>query len=352
MDLSKIFLKDACPTKMGGQAVLNGIMMRGEDRTAVAVRLPDNRMHIKTRKLKKNAKWIKLPVIRGVAAFISSLVEGTKTLMYSAKVLEAYTDDEEEPDRLTKWFEKKFGADGAWNVMLYSSVIFAIIIAIGVFILLPTVLIHFLSYVTDSAVLLNLAEGILRIVMFVGYIILIALMPDIRNVFRYHGAEHKCIHCFENGLELTTKNCKKFYTLHPRCGTSFIMFVLAISLILFSLLGWPNLLFRITSRLLLVPLIAGLSYELLKWAGRSDSIAVKILSMPGLYLQKLTTKEPDESQLAVAIAAIKAVSVDGNTPCIEGICDTEGRIVEAGSMKTTKESGTIEKEETEDEHDS
>ena len=164
MDLSKIFLKDACPTKMGGQAVLNGIMMRGEDRTAVAVRLPDNRMHIKTRKLKKNAKWIKLPVIRGVAAFISSLVEGTKTLMYSAKVLEAYTDDEEEPDRLTKWFEKKFGADGAWNVMLYSSVIFAIIIAIGVFILLPTVLIHFLSYVTDSAVLLNLAEGILRIV--------------------------------------------------------------------------------------------------------------------------------------------------------------------------------------------
>lgn len=337
MDLSKIFLKGACPTRMGGQAVLNGIMMRGEDRTAVAVRLPDDRMHIQTREIKKPGRWMKLPIIRGVYAFIDSLIEGTKTLMYSAEVLEAYTDEEEEPDKMTEWLEKKFGPDGAWNVMLYASVVFAIIFTVGVFILLPTALIHFLSNWTDSAILLNLAEGILRILMFIGYIALIALMPDIKNVFEYHGAEHKCIHCFENGLELTPKNCGEFYTLHPRCGTSFLMFVLVISLILFSFLGWPNLILRIVSRLLLIPVIAGLSYELLRWAGRSDNALVKALSMPGLYLQKLTTREPDENQLEVAIASIKAVLVSKDSPYIEGICNRKGMVIEQSRMKEKRE---------------
>jgi uncharacterized protein YqhQ len=161
--------------------------------------------------------------------------------------------------------------------------------------------------VTENEVVLNLAEGVLRIVLFIIYVALISKMEDIRNVFRYHGAEHKCIHCFENGLELTPANCQQFYTLHPRCGTSFLMFVFIIAFILHFLMGWPNLFLRIVSRLLLLPVIAGLSYELLKWAGRSDSKVVKILSMPGLYLQKITTKEPDREQLEVAIAAINAV---------------------------------------------
>lgn len=331
MDLSKIFLKDACPTKVGGQAVLDGIMMKGEDRTAVAVRLPNQDIHIKTEKLKKPGAWVKIPIVRGVGVFVSSLVTGMRTLMYSADVLESYDGPEAqeiEEDKLTLWLEKRFGEKGAWNVMMYASVVFALIMTIGIFIILPTAAVNWLGHFTENEILLNLVEGILRIVLFIVYIAAIARLEDIKNVFRYHGAEHKCIHCFENGLELTPKNCQTFYTLHPRCGTSFLMFVMVISLILFSLLGWPNLIVRITSRLLLIPVIAGLSYELLKWAGRSDNLVVKILSMPGLYLQKLTTAEPTDQQLEVAIAAMSAVMVEPETPCYEGLCGKDGTPLE------------------------
>ena len=328
MDLKKIFIKDACPTKIGGQAVLDGIMMKGADRTAVAVRFPNGDTHIKTEKLKTPSKWTKIPIVRGVAVFVDSLVTGTKTLMYSADVLEAYDGpgaQEYEEDKLTLWLEKKFGEKKAWNIMLYASVVIALLLTVGIFIILPTAAVNWLQHFTENEVLLNLAEGVLRIILFILYVIAISRMEDIKNVFRYHGAEHKCIHCFENGLELTPENCQQFYTLHPRCGTSFLMFVMVISLILFSLLGWPNLFWRITSRLLLVPVIAGLSYELLRWAGRSDNLLVKILSMPGLYLQKLTTAEPTDEHLEVAIAAMKAVMVDPETPCFEGLCDKDGR---------------------------
>lgn len=328
MDLKKIFLKDACPTKVGGQAVLDGIMMKGEDRTAVAVRFPNKDIHIKTEKLKTPSKWMKIPILRGVLVFVSSLVTGTKTLMYSADVLEGYDGPdavEFEEDKLTVWMENKLGKKKAWNMMLYLSVIIALILTVGIFIILPTAAVNGLGHFTQNNVLLNLAEGLLRIVLFIMYIVIISGMEEIKNVFRYHGAEHKCIHCFENGLELTPENCQQFYTLHPRCGTSFLMFVMVISLILFSLLGWPNLVLRIVSRLLLVPVIAGLSYELLKWAGRSDNVVVKILSLPGLYLQKLTTAEPDNEQLEVAIAAMKAVMVEPETPCFEGLCDKNGK---------------------------
>lgn len=328
MDLSKVFLKDACPTKAGGQAVLDGIMMKGADRTAVAIRLPNTDIHIKTEKLKKPGRWVKIPIVRGVGVFVSSLVTGMRTLMYSADVLESYDGpdaQEYQEDRLTVWLEKKFGEKGAWNMMMYASVVFALLMTIGIFIILPTAAVNWLSHFTSNEIVLNLGEGILRIALFIFYILVIARMEEIKNVFRYHGAEHKCIHCFENGLELTPENCQEFYTLHPRCGTSFLMFVMVISLILFSLLGWPNLIWRITSRLLLIPVIAGLSYELLKWAGRSDNLAVKILSMPGLYLQKLTTAEPTDQHLEVAIAAMKAVMTEPETPCYEGLCDKDGQ---------------------------
>lgn len=331
MDLKKIFIKDACPTKIGGQAVLDGIMMKGADRTAVAVRFPNNDIHMKTEKLKAPSKWTKVPILRGVLVFVSSLVTGTRTLMYSADVLESYDGPdavEYEEDKLTQWMENKFGEKKTWNIMLYASVVIALLLTVGIFIILPTAAVNWLQNFTGNEVLLNLAEGVLRIILFVIYVVAISRMEDIKNVFRYHGAEHKCIHCFENGLELTPENCQQYYTLHPRCGTSFLMFVMVISLILFSLLGWPNLFWRITSRLLLVPVIAGLSYELLRWAGRSDNIVVKILSMPGLYLQKLTTAEPGREQLEVAIAAMKAVMVDPETPCFEGLCDKDGRPLE------------------------
>ncbi len=328
MDLKRIFLKDACPTKVGGQAVLDGIMMKGEDRTAVAVRFPNKEIHIKTEKLKEPAKWMKIPIVRGVGVFVSSLVTGTKTLMYSAEVLEGYDGPdavEYEDDKLSLWLEKRFGEKGAWNVMLYASVIIALLLTVGIFIILPTAAVNWLGHITSSDILLNLVEGVLRILLFIIYVLAISKMQDIQTVFRYHGAEHKCIHCFENGLELTPENCQDFYTLHPRCGTSFLMFVMVISLVLFSLLGWPNLFWRIASRLLLIPVIAGLSYELLRWAGRSDNWLVKVLSLPGLYLQKLTTSEPDKEQLEVAIAAMKAVMVDPQTPCFEGLCDKDGK---------------------------
>lgn len=328
MDFKKIFVKNACPTKIGGQAVLEGIMMKGEDRTAVVVRKPGGKLHIKTELLKKPSKLKKVPILRGVFIFVDSLVVGVRTLMYSAEVLEnSEGGGEYEKDKLTLWLEEKFGEKGALNAMLYFSVILAILFVVGIFIIAPTAVVSVFKHITVNEVALNLIEGVFRIALFVIYILLVSRMKDIQTVFRFHGAEHKCIHCYESGLELTPENCKPFETLHPRCGTSFLMFVMVISLLLFSLLGWPNLFWRITSRLLLIPVIAGLSYELLRWAGRSDTLMVKILSVPGLLLQKLTTMEPDEKQLEVAIAAMKAVLVPPDTPVFEGECDKDGVLI-------------------------
>lgn len=308
MDLKRIFMKDACPTKIGGQAILEGIMMRGTDSTAIAIRLPDKSIHVETEKLKQQSKYHKIPLVRGVVAFVASLVTGTKTLMKSADILESYEGEAEaEEDKLTLWLIKKFGKDTAWNIMMYTSVVVAILFTVGVFILLPTIVVNWLNYFTQDPNILNLVEGALRIVMFIVYVAVIRLMPDIKRVFQFHGAEHKCIHCYEKKLDLTVENCKTFYTLHPRCGTSFLMFVLVISFLLHAFLGWPSLAMRIASRLLLLPLVAGVSYELLRWAGKSDNLLVKILSLPGLYLQKLTTCEPEDEHLEVAIAAMEAV---------------------------------------------
>ena len=344
MDLSKIFLKDACPTPVGGQAVMEGIMMRGLERTAVAVRLPDGKIHMKTQPNKKMGKWTRIPIVRGVVSFVTSLVQGTGILMYSADVLEANwpEEEQEEAGKLETWMNKKFGEKGTWNIMIYLSVILALAMTIGMFILLPTVVANFLKPLIDSDFVFNLVEGIMRIVIFVVYIALISQMKDIKTVFQYHGAEHKTIHCFENNLELTPQNAQQFYTLHPRCGTSFLLFVMVISFVLHLFLGWPNLALRIISRLLLVPLVAGLSYELLKWAGRSDNWLVKILSMPGLYLQKLTTKEPSDDQLEVAIAATKAVMVPDGTPYFEGICDLDGNLVEKRKIERKSKNEVVE----------
>ena len=326
MDLKRIFLKDSCPTKVGGQAVLEGIMMKGEEKTAVAIRLPDDSIHLKTENIGEKSKWTKYPIIRGVFIFAGSLVQGTKILMYSAEILEKYDNENQkdlEKDKLTLWLEKKFGEKRAWDITVYISVVLALLFTVGIFIIGPTAVVDIVKVFTDSEITLNLIEGVVRILLFVIYVALISKMKDIRTVFQYHGAEHKCIHCYEKGLELTVENCKPFYTLHPRCGTSFLMFVMVISLIMFSLLGWPSLLFRIGSRLVLLPLIAGLSYELLKWAGRSDGLIVKLLSLPGLYLQKLTTLEPDDKQLEVAIVSMKAAMEKGTQPNFEGIYEKE-----------------------------
>jgi uncharacterized protein YqhQ len=246
--------------------------------------------------------------------------------MYSAEILEELEKEEGKPaekDKFTIWLEKTFGEKNAMTIMLYTSVVLALVFTVGIFIIFPTAAVNVFQLITTNEILLNLIEGVFRILLFVGYILLISRMKDIRRVFEYHGAEHKTIHCHENGLELTVENCKQFEPLHPRCGTSFLMFVMVISLLLFSLLGWPGLLFRIGSRLLLIPLIAGLSYELLRWAGRSDSWVVKILSLPGLALQKLTTREPDDKQLEVAIVSLKAVLNHKNDETAYGTFELE-----------------------------
>lgn len=329
MDLSRIFVKDASPTKMGGQAVMEGIMMKGDQKTAVAVRLPSGDIHIKTEQNPPKSTWAKIPIIRGIIVFVNSLIQGTKTLMYSADVLEKYEEKLgegalEPKGRFETWLEKHFGERAVWNILIGISVIISLVFSIGIFVIGPTAVINWMTAITENEIILNLTEGLLRIAIFIIYVALISKMKDIHRVFQYHGAEHKCIHCFESGRELTPDNCQEFYTLHPRCGTSFLVFVLVISLIVFSFLGWPNLALRIVSRLLLIPFIAGISYEVLKWAGKSDNWFIKIISIPGLYLQKLTTAQPDNEQLEIAIAAVKAV-MDNDAPVYEGIADKEGK---------------------------
>ena len=309
MDYSKIFIKDAKPTKIGGQAVMEGVMMRGADKQALAVRLPNGDIKLEIEDIKTPSKVTKIPFIRGIVSFFSSLISGMKTLMRSSEILEEAMPEEEieDPSKFDQWLENKFSPKTVWNVMIGISVAISLLITIVVFVIMPTYSVNLLKHVTKNTIMLNLAEGILRLAIFVLYVLAISKMIDVKRLFQYHGAEHETIHCFENGLELTPANAKEFYTLHPRCGTSFLMFVMIISLVLFSFLGWPNLAWRIISRLLLMPVIAGLSYELLRWAGRSDSALVKVLSWPGLMMQKLTTREPDEEQLEVAIASLKAV---------------------------------------------
>ncbi|MCG8484840.1 MAG: DUF1385 domain-containing protein [Clostridia bacterium] len=280
-------------------------MMKGSTCMATSVRKPNDEITTKLTRVKKPSKFWKLPLIRGIYSLGSAMVTGTKTLMYSAEVLEE-AGVEMEKSKFDQWIENKLG-DNANSFIIYFSVITAIIFSVGIFIVLPTIATNPIKTLTSNSIVLNLFEGLIRILLFVIYIVLISRMEDIKRVFQYHGAEHKSIHCFENGLELTVENCKPFTTLHPRCGTSFMMFVMVISLLIFSFLGWPNWWMRILSRILFIPIIAGLSYEVLKWAGKSTSSFVKFISVPGLLLQKLTTREPDESQLEVALNSLKLV---------------------------------------------
>ncbi len=309
MDLDRIFMKNACPTKVGGQAILEGLMMRGSRSVAIAIRQPDGNIHLTVEPLKAPGAWKKLPIVRGVVSFISSLVMGTSILMYGADVLEKL--DPEPADRHPERSEGSKAAkkgEGIPKGAVLMSVALALVLVVALFILLPTFLLGLLKKAgVESVLLLNLLEGIIRICIFIAYILFCRRVPDVRRTFEYHGAEHKTIHCYENGLELIPQNAQTFYTLHPRCGTSFLMFVMVISLLVFSLFGWPGIVARIVTRLLLIPVIAGLSYELLQWTGRHNNACVKILSMPGIMLQKLTTCEPDLKELEVAIAAMNAV---------------------------------------------
>lgn len=277
--------------KYGGQAVIEGVMMRGPGVIATAVREPSGEITVKKDPLVSLAdKYpiLKKPMIRGVVALGESLVYGMKALSFSAQAAG------EEGEELT-------------NKEIAMTMAFSIALAIGLFVVIPTYAAKFIHSTVTDAKLLNLFEGILRLVIFLAYIVGISMMKDIRRVFEYHGAEHKTIHAQEAGLELTVANVRPFSTLHPRCGTNFLLIVMVVSIIMFTFLGWPSLWERIISRVILMPLVAGIAYEMIRYAGRSDSQLVALAISPGLWLQKLTTREPDDSQIEVAIRALKAV---------------------------------------------
>ncbi|MCQ1528506.1 DUF1385 domain-containing protein [Lutispora saccharofermentans] len=290
-------------TSIGGQAVIEGVMMKGPEDIAIAVRKPDGEIALKKEKLKANRKKIsKMPIIRGMFAFIDSMVIGVQALTFSAEFFEEEeAKEEKKPSKLDEFMEKN---------MIAIAVLLSIAFSTGLFILLPTLAVSLLGKVSKTPLLMNLVEGVVRIAIFIGYIALISQMKDIKRVFEYHGAEHKTIFCYENGEELTAENVRKYKRLHPRCGTSFLFIVMIVSILLFSFFRWPSLPVRLITRILLLPVVAGISYEIIKWAGRSDSKLVCAISAPGLWLQKITTREPDDSQIEVAITALKNVLVE------------------------------------------
>lgn len=290
---------------VGGQAVIEGVMMRGSRGVATAVRKPDGEIvidKIDMVPITKKYKLLGLPVIRGFVSLIDSLIVGIKTLNYSA----SFFEEEGEASKFDKWFEAKF-KDKSSDVLAGISLVLSLGFSILLFFLLPTFAANFFKkFFVMNSVLLNIIEGIIRVSLFLLYIYLIGMLEDIKRVYEYHGAEHKTIFCYENNVELTPENAKKFGRLHPRCGTNFLFLVMIVSIILFSLTGWNSLLERILYRIILLPVVSGVTYEIIRWMGKGKSRLANILAYPGLMLQKLTTKEPDLSQLEVAIAALKA----------------------------------------------
>jgi len=289
------------PKAVGGQAVIEGVMMKGAEDIAIAVRKPDGEIVVKKEKLKSNRKKIsKIPIIRGIFTFVDSLVLGVNALLYSSEFVDVEEEEKKKPSKLDEFLEKN---------IIWISVVISVVFSVVLFILLPTVLVGVLKAYTGNTLILNGIEGIVRIAIFLGYILAISGMKDIRRVFEYHGAEHKSIFCYEHGEELTVENVKKYGRLHPRCGTSFLFIVMIVSILLFSLFRWSGLLMRLVIRILLIPIVAGISYEIIKWAGKSESKLSCIVSTPGMWLQKLTTREPDDKQIEVAVEALKNVLV-------------------------------------------
>lgn len=291
---------------IGGQAVLEGVMMKNKDKYAVAVRKPDGEIAVDVEAFTGVGNGItisKIPFFRGIFNFINSLVLGMKTLSYSASFYEEGDKKETEADKEIN----KISKGKEEGILMGFTTVAAIALAVGLFLLLPFYLSNFISTYIRNDSLMAIIEGVIRIVIFVGYVSIISCMKDIKRLYRYHGAEHKCINCLEHGHNLNVHNVKKSSRLHKRCGTSFIVFILVISIILFFFIKTDNMLLKVVYRLLLIPVIAGISYEIIRLAGKTDNILMNILSAPGLLFQKITTKEPDEEMIEVAIKSVEAV---------------------------------------------
>ena len=292
---------------IGGQAVIEGIMMKNGDRYAVAVRKTGGEIAVEENEYESFSSkhpWAKLPIIRGAVNFVDSMVLGMKTLTWSASFFE--DEEEEEPSKFEKWLTRKFGDKTDKVIMTVSSVL-AVAVAVVVFMWLPLFVAGLLKNVIRSQTLEAILEGIFRVLLFIIYVKLISKMEDINRTFMYHGAEHKCINCVEHGLPLTVENVARSSKEHKRCGTSFIFIVMIITILFFVVIRVENVLLKFCLRLLLIPVIAGVSYEVLRFAGTHDSKFVDLLSRPGLLMQGLTTKEPTEDMIEVAIRAVEQV---------------------------------------------
>ncbi len=294
----------AIKTSVGGQALLEGIMMKGPFKTAMAVRKPDGDIDLSVWDTKRPKGIRKIPFVRGIFTFIDTLIQGYDCLMKSAEI--SGEAENEEPDKFELWLNKTFGkAAGA----IFNGVVtvLAAVLALGLFIGLPALITSFAGSYIESKLALSAIEGVIKIGVFLVYIIGVSKLEDIRRTFMYHGAEHKTIFCYEQGLPLTVENVRIQKRFHPRCGTSFLLIVLVVSILVSSVITWDNLLMRVGMKVLLLPLTVGISYEIIKFAGRHDNWFTKIISAPGLWLQNFTTKEPDDSMIEIAIAAVEPV---------------------------------------------
>ncbi len=297
-------------TSIGGQALIEGIMMRGPKKQAIVVRTQDG-LVVK----EEDLKFIKdrypilgWPIIRGTVNFIATMVTGIKALTFSASLMPE--EEQEEPSKVDKWIEEHFSSEVAEKLIIGLAVVLGIGLSVCLFFLLPTFLAGLLHGFIKHPILINLVEGVIRIAVFLLYMWLATGVKDIKRVWEYHGAEHKTIFCYEKGLDLTVDNAREQSRFHPRCGTSFLFIVMIVSILVFAVVRWSNVWVRMGLRILLLPIVVGISYELIKWAGRHDNVVTRILSAPGKALQHLTTREPDDSMLEVAIEALTRVLPD------------------------------------------
>ena len=302
-----------CRTTIGGQALIEGILMRGPEKQAIVVRKPDGDLVTKVEELhliKERHPILGVPLIRGTVNFLDSMVKGVQALMFSA---EFYPEDEEEaaePSKFEVWLEKKLGSEQFMKVLIALAVVLGIGFSVCLFILLPAFLGGLLQKVISSYLVCNLLEGVLRIVIFLLYLILCSKQKDMKRVFAYHGAEHKTIFCYERGLELTVDHVRDMPRHHPRCGTSFLFVVLVLSILLFSVVQVESVLLQMLLKLLLLPVLVSITYEINRFVGRHDTALTRIITAPGLWLQNFTTNEPDDSMIEVGIAALQAVLPD------------------------------------------
>ncbi len=330
-------------TNIGGQGVLEGVMMQSETTVAIAVRRQSGQIVLQKKKvglLSRKNKFLSLPIIRGIAQFVQTLFNGVVTITDAAKMYDESAAEEMKPNKAEEFIARKTGKS-SMDVAIFFAVVVAVLLAAGLFFVLPNVLTGLIARYVNHPTLMNVIDGIVRLAIFLIYLYVITLLPDIKRMFSYHGAEHKVINCFEHDKEMNVENAQKFTTRHPRCGTSYLLFVMVVSIFLFSLLGWnENPFIRVGARLLMLPLVAGVSYEVLKLAAKYENALTRALRVPGMALQGLTTKEPDDSMVEVALVSFLAAEGKRSEEEIEKLIAAYSHVKEKEKTENEKSGQT------------